>query len=491
MKVINCISIRLDDIESLIGCTASFPAVEIRLDLGLSQAYLAKLPAVIKHFRRNEIDLIATCRRKTDGGEFGGLETERISLLQSVIDMGAAVVDLEFATEAERLFNYAQGKCRIILSYHNVERIPDDLMMRAENISEKKAWLYKIVCNLRTYNENLQMLRLNGFFSERGLRASCFGMGRKSLYSRAFISSYGGSMSYYGKAGGLTAQGQFSSDDFSNYRLGNIDSNTACYGIVGNPISHSLSPYVHNRLFEKFGINAVFLPFEVDDLKEFFEFAEKAGIAGLAVTYPYKNIELYQDKIEIDEKALSYKSGNTIFRRKGKYYLTDTDYEGFARFFTKKILLSKGRAVIIGTGNTARKIYSFLNKEKWQVALVSRRPGIKHTAGDSSYETVDLFRAVSSQPDILINTAPTGAYSHDDWQRLLGDAKISPNTIIIDVNYGRNAEAFLNCGCFEKNKKYDGKGMFIEQAALQFGIWAGREPDRVVRDSAEKIISVL
>lgn len=481
MKIMNCLSCGLEDLDCREINNDNIQIVEIRLDLGYSEEKIRQVKPFITKLRNRGIEVVATCRRKDNGGGFEASEEDRINLLKSVIDMGATAVDLEFGSKAQTLMEYAQKKCKVILSYHSFHDFPDNINAIVEKMSDQPAWIYKVACHIDRYFQNLRILELNKYFNDRGLMSTCFGMGEKSYYSRAFLSTYGGKVLFFGLKDKKTAPGQFCIDDIDNYRLNSINENTSCYGIIGNPVSHSYSPFIHNKLFEIYIIDSVFLPFYVDNLPDFMDFAEMAHINGLAVTYPCKSSKLHIERCKIDDSVMRFDSGNTIYKRNDEYFLTDTDYKGFSSFFQTNIECKEGGAVILGTGNTAVKIADYLEGIGLKVVMISRESQNREKTIGNRFEICGYDKLHSLNFKLLINTVPGGSVTTKEWEELFAGVDIRKDSVIIDVNYGSNALSFLSCSVFSLNNKFDGLLMLIEQAALQFKIWTDIQIDLDVK----------
>src|SRR4030042_6865701 len=106
-----------------------------------------------------------------------------------------------------------------------------------------------------------------------------------------------------------------------------IDAQTQLYGIIGNPVRHSLSPIIHNGAFRRVGLNAVYLAFEVKDLKEAINGIRGLGIRGVSVTLPFKNqIIPFLDEVEAVAKKI--KAVNTIVNVGGRLVGYNTDWCG-------------------------------------------------------------------------------------------------------------------------------------------------------------------
>jgi shikimate 5-dehydrogenase len=91
----------------------------------------------------------------------------------------------------------------------------------------------------------------------------------------------------------------------------------------------------------------------------------------------------------------------------------------------------------------------------------------------------------SAECDLLINATPAGAFSGDDWKKIFLK-KTPADMIVMDINYRQNADPFLNSEAFEKNRRFDGRDMLLEQALIQFLIWTGIDVESESRRSLQK-----
>ena len=126
-------------------------------------------------------------------------------------------------------------------------------------------------------------------FGERIL----LGMGDFGFPTRVLASRLGSFLCYTSPARAIVAPGQVDPDTLGSlYRFRGIGPSTAVYGVIGNPVMHSRSPRIHNRGFQSLGLDAVYLPFLVDDVDAFWEVADALDIRGLSVTAPHKQAVL-------------------------------------------------------------------------------------------------------------------------------------------------------------------------------------------------------
>jgi len=150
-----------------------------------------------------------------------------------------------------------------------------------------------------------------------------------------------------------------------------MDAQTELYGVIGNPVRHSLSPMIHNGAFRRLGWNAVYLAFEVKNVEEALRGIRGLGVRGVSVTIPFKTEVLpFLDKIE----GLAKKVGavNTIINRRGRLIGYNTDCEGALEALEERIDLRGKRVVLLGAGGAARATSFGLAERSVTLLVVSR-----------------------------------------------------------------------------------------------------------------------
>src|SRR6185503_7677790 len=180
--------------------------------------------------------------------------------------------------------------------------------------------------------------------------------------------------------GSGTAPGQPTVEQLrSLYRIDKINRQTRIFGLVGSPVMHSISPHVHNAGFESEGVEAVYIPFEVKDLKAFIQRMVRPGsrefdwrLGGLSVTAPHKlTVMDYLDWI--DERAREIGAVNTVVIEGDKLLGYNTDVDGFIEpLLTMNALSGKSRAAVIGAGGAANAALWSLKKAGVDVVLFAR-----------------------------------------------------------------------------------------------------------------------
>ncbi len=256
-----------------------------------------------------------------------------------------------------------------------------------------------------------------------------------------------------------------------------MDSNTSLYCVFGNPVKHSKSPEIHNKWFQHYQMNSVYLAFEIKNIKNGIEAVKTLNIQGVSVTIPFKeSVMEYLDWI--DEDALNIGAVNTIVNKKGRLLGYNTDCSAAVDPLKPHGIADK-KTCIIGAGGAARAVAYGIKKKRGDLVIVNRSVkkgkilALKH---DAEFISMNEFRKKDHlDADIIINTTSIGMYP---------DMKISPlpshlltrEMIVMDVIYNPLKTRLLaeaeKKGCTTVN----GLSMFMHQGAAQFKLWRGIEP---------------
>jgi len=255
-------------------------------------------------------------------------------------------------------------------------------------------------------------------------------------------------------------------------------SNPLRYGVVGNPISHSMSPQLHQQFAKQAGINIVYSKYCLSSkgfnrvLNDFFQ----SGGKGLNITAPFKLQALnYADLIT--ERAKDSNSVNTLAYTSEGILGDSTDGMGFLRdIYTKQkdhsIDFQYKRAVLLGAGGVARCIAQALLLDGFEVYLINRtRSKAEQLAKDLSHLGTIALYCKSIAVDLIVNSISFNA------ENFLSQIIVSDNAVAYDLNYGDKAGKFLEAIKPHTRHQFHGLGMLIEQGAESFGLWTGKYPD--------------
>jgi shikimate dehydrogenase len=261
--------------------------------------------------------------------------------------------------------------------------------------------------------------------------------------------------------------------------------NTALYGIIGNPLGHTLSPAVHNTAFKACGINAVYLPFETLDPLSCLKAAKALPIKGLSVTIPYKSRILpHLDFVELTAAAIG--AVNTVVNRGGKLHGFNTDASAAMEALGNVIKPRETTCLLLGAGGAARALGYALTGVCRDITIANRT--VRHAealACSLGCRWVDLSRVCNVKADLVINATCVGMYPETDSipipERVLEHA-----TAVMDIIYRPKRTALLDLAARSGCITIGGEQMFLRQAAAQFRLWTGFEaPFEIMRDAFE------
>jgi len=253
------------------------------------------------------------------------------------------------------------------------------------------------------------------------------------------------------------------------------------YGVIGDPIGHSLSPLLHNTGFEARGMNSIYIPYRVTDLKAFIATLGVLGIRGFSVTIPHKEAMLdYLD--ECDPLAASIGAVNTVtVQANGKLCGCNTDYLGVLRALERRMQLRGSRVLIFGAGGAARAVAFALAEAGAAVTVCARRPGqavelARHVEG----EWIDSRLLKFQSFDAVVNTTPVGMYPHVDQSPLRSEDLNC--RVVFDSIYRPLKTRLLELAEKKGIETVAGVDMFLAQGIAQWEIWTGEKaPEEEMR----------
>ncbi len=256
-----------------------------------------------------------------------------------------------------------------------------------------------------------------------------------------------------------------------------INGRTTLYGIIGNPVSHSLSPVMHNAAFAELGENSVYLPFPLQDLEGGIAGLKAIGVKGLSVTIPYKEAVIPLLDV-IEDVARKIGAVNTIEMREvdGRKLLcgSNTDWLGANRALSGKVSLRGAQVVLLGAGGSARAIGFGLQQEGAQVILCSRTEARgRKLAADLGCLWHPLDEADSLEGEILVNATSVGMQPEVQLSPV-PQAILSRFQVVMDIVYAPLETKLLReakgAGCQVVN----GLEMLLYQGVAQFELWTGK-----------------
>ncbi len=435
--------------------------VELRLDrfpekrIEQVQSYLLSSPCPV----------MLTLRNRLHGGMFSGSEQERESLIEEFLCLEPEFFDLEYDMDPSFLKKVLgkYQKTKIILSYHNFEETPQDLLEIYEKMAIFPAYGFKLATFAKSTNDALRML----VFSKAHSNVSSICMGEKGQFARVLGPVCGNLIDYACLSKEKeTAPGQMSVQDLIQiYRYAKLGPRTKLYGLIGDPVSKSRGHLYHNEAFARRHLDCVYVKMQVssDELSEFFPLAKKMGFMGLSVTMPLKE-EVLPFVREIDASALSIGAINTLIFHQDRLVGANTDGIGALDAIEKKRPIFGKTVVILGAGGAARAIAFEAQKRGAHVCICNRT---LQKAQELAQEVGCAFASFSNMPvnyDVLINCTPTLPD--------IDPKKIVSSALVMDVVYVPKETPFLLMAAKLGCEILYGEEMFFNQAAAQLAKWS-------------------
>ena len=425
------------------------PTVEVRLDWlkndGERHAFLGWL----KNHLPGKAQVIATCRRRVGGGELAGDAGAELFWLMKAREAGCAWCDLEIETLRELPGKTVRGYAipeKVLLSMHDFRKTPK-FPKRLSLPARGGANAIKVAAMARSLQDSARTLRV----ARNSRDVVAVAMGEIGLPARVLALRQGSALAY-GSVASATAPGQIPLLDLKNlYRAHELTQSTRIYGVIGNPIAHSLSPLLHNTGYVAARQDAVLLPFLVENLRDFLKSLPDFSLRGFCVTLPHKEkILAHLDDVE----PLAEKIGavNTVtVGRNGALYGSNTDYLGVLWALEKKMKLRGSRVVIFGAGGSARAAAFAL--EHAGAACVYLRPAAR---GGSETREGRGRRGHPSLSTADSEIRCTGKF-HSDWHASTGkDFAAGGRRVKLFPRHGSylqaNADQTSELGGFARNR---------------------------------------
>ena len=274
-----------------------------------------------------------------------------------------------------------------------------------------------------------------------------------------------------------------------------INPQTRVYALIGNPVSHSMSPAIHNAAFMELNLDCIYVAFQVEDVK-----SAMAGMRGLdnfrgmSVTIPHK-IEVMQYVDEIPDVDRYIGSINTVVKEDGKLIGFNTDGPGALKAIVDGGVELAGKNVLmLGAGGAARAI-AFTLAQKGNIGILVlldiNEEFLSQLTGDLKNGTDTVIVDGTLNPaavaehmasaDLIINCTPVGMHPNEDAS-LVDEALFRPGQVVFDVVYNPLETKMLRQAKGKGLKVIQGVEMFINQAILQFERFAGADaPEELMR----------
>jgi len=447
--------------------------VELRMDF-LPPEELADLERV-----RRSLDFpaIATFRKKEDGGLFDGDEKYRRKILMDAVDAGFEYVDLEYGENLDYMEDAALGKgVSVIRSFHDFTGVPDNLKEIIEESSGKEGVIPKAAVSINSVRDAVRLVKVINSVGGTGDRI-ILGMGEYGFFSRILYKKLGSLLTFCSAGAEKGAPGHVTPEVLvDTYNLKMISSSSEVFGIIGNPVMHSRSPELHNRGYRELGMDAVYVPFTVDSLPDFFELASLIGISGFSVTVPFKrDIIPFLDSTDLTVEEAG--ACNTVVKGEEGYTGWNTDISGFLKPLEKRISASDiKRTAVIGAGGAASAVVRALVRLGTEIRIFNRsaeRAAALAERYGALWYPLDSYDRIA-ECDLIVQTTSVGMHP-DTGSTPLPGYRFRPEQIAYDIIYAPEVTRFLSEASAAGCRTINGLEMLHVQGKQQFFLFTGKD----------------
>lgn len=418
-------------------------------------------PTVLR--RACALPAIWTVRPRWEGGAFGGGEAERVLLLRAGAEAGFDYVDVEFRAYKD----VGAPLSRVVLSYHDFEGVPVYLERLAAKMRAMEPFLCKISVTPRSTAELLDLIE---FQQAQGFPVNVVAMGPYAEPMRVAYRAWG-AYATYACVDAPAAPGQMPVRELRDvYGVGAagglFDEPPALFAVVGNPVEHSRSPQVHNRMFRERGVAAMLFRWRVDRPEDLPRVL--GHLAGAAVTLPYKEVAA-RLAAELDADARRVGAVNTIVRGRGY----NTDVAGARAALDAGGVARGARVLILGAGGAARAFAVAARERGARVVVTARHPQRARPFADEIAAWSDRARV---EFDALVQCTPVGMAPDEAGCPFPAEA-LRPAHVVIESVYTPEETALLRGARAAGARTVPGSVMFHAQAEAQNALFVAALSD--------------
>ena len=474
--------------------------LELRTDYleNLSVDSVKSLIADVKSSDDKQLPVIVTCRDKRQGGAMTYPRQLRIDVLSSAIKAGAEFIDFEYENflsvenqEKIRLALSQSSKGRLILSTHNFKtRFADVKRLYRNILSAYPVAIPKLVYTANHINDCFDAFDL--LHQTSGERI-VFCMGQAGLISRIIAKKLNSFVTFASvDAESATARGQLTIEQLKMpYRYDYINSDTELFGVIAEPVGHSLSPDIHNACFAEKRMNKLYLPLLVKGGQRGFDLFLRNVIlrkwlnfGGFSITIPHKQNALnYVRANQGFVEPLAEKIGavNTlVITADSKLKAYNTDYAAALDAITSTLNITRADldglpVAVIGAGGVARAIVAGLSNAGAKIKIYNRTVRrAEKLAAEFDCEFAGLDDLPNVEAELLINCTSIGMSPIID-QTPLPKECLKKDMAVFDTVYNPAETLLLKQAKETKAKTIDGLSMFVNQALAQSKLFTGTD----------------
>ncbi|MFT5289668.1 MAG: 3-dehydroquinate dehydratase/shikimate dehydrogenase [Planctomycetota bacterium] len=444
--------------------------------------------------------VIVTIHGSEGFGDYSGTTEERLDLLYDAAEAGARFVDVDYRLSLE--LGEVPAPSHRIVSRHELGGTPEDPAELDAMLEEVRAVLYegdvmKFITHAESTEDGLRYLRW--LRTTKAVVGFC--SGEAGTFTRALAPVFGSPFTYCAPAlkrgeseedgAHKTAPGQIRVNDLRALQPpGGINQETAIFGVVGNPIGHSYSPWVHGMALKGARLDAIYVAFEPSNFDTFLDLADDENYRGFSITAPFKE-DAFRRAIQPEEGARRTAAVNTLVRESGGWRGSNTDVPAVRdtilkalEFHAKRTDRSGGalglhaaKVLILGAGGAARAAAWAMCGMGASVTVAGRTLArAEAVAADLSCRAIEWDAIPTEEYDVLIHTTPMGGVGFQD-QLVIPAEWIRPDSVVLDAIYRPIKTVLLSAALERGATPVPGGEWFVRQAIAQFRLFTRGEPD--------------
>jgi 3-dehydroquinate dehydratase/shikimate dehydrogenase len=480
--------------------SAGAELLELRIDYleNLSVEMVKNLIAFVKNTGHKQLPIIVTCRDQRQGGVIDYGQQLRVDVLVCALKASAEFIDFEYdnflIAENQELIKQALSQnpqARLILSAHNFEtKFPDISKLHRDILDVYPEAIPKLVYTANHINDCFEAFDL---MHETSGDRIVFCMGEAGLISRIIAKKLNSFITFASiDDQSATAPGQLTIEQFKQlYHYVDIKTDTELFGVIANPVGHSLSPAIHNTCFGEKQMNKLYLPLLVEGGKqEFDSFLHNVierkwlNFAGFSVTIPHKQSALEFARANggfVEPLAEKIGAVNTlIIDTDGKLSAYNTDYSAALDAVTSTLGINRdglrGLSVaVVGAGGVARAIVAGLSDAGAQIRIYNRTVSkAEKLAGEFNCEFAPLDDLMDLNAKLVVNCTSLGMHPNVNATAVPQECLKSDMTVF-DTVYNPAETLLLKHARQAGAKTIDGVSMFVNQGLAQFKLFTNTD----------------
>jgi len=474
--------------------------LELRTDYleNLSVDLARDLIAAVKSIAGKRLPVIVTCRDSRQGGAIAYPQRLRIEVLTAALKAGAEFIDFEYenflSTETQERIRVAlsgSSRGRLILSAHNFQsRFAGISNLYRSILTTYPVAIPKLIFTANHINDCFEAFDL--LHQTSGERI-VFCMGEPGLISRIIAKKLNSFVTFASiDDQTATAPGQLTIEQMKKlYRYDSINAGTELYGVIADPVGHSLSPAIHNAGFAEKGMNKLYLPLLVKGGRSEFDLFMRnilsrkwLNFSGFSVTIPHKEnaLNFVQTRgWRVEPLAQKIGAANTLVVSKDdalKAY--NTDYSAALDSITSGLGITRAGlkelpVAVIGAGGVARAIIAGLSHTGAKIKIYNRTlEKARKLAAEFNCDFAPLDDLANLNVKLVINCTSIGMHPNVE-ETPLPEEYLKKDMVVFDTVYNPAQTLLLKQAKKKKAKTIDGLSMFINQAAAQFKLFTGQD----------------